>query len=122
VIQRRPFHARRPRSFCDRRYQSTFAPPLTLIDASVWPDENKQPIGRLWQTPEARLFNHDHGDNKKWHYVNFPVGSKSYTASSPFASPHDIVHVINGCITVLEGGQFEKLTSKEALRCPCPQN
>jgi S1/P1 Nuclease len=88
----------------------------TLVDASVWPDEIKQPMGRLWQTPEARRFNHDHGDNKKWHYVNFPVGSKSYTVSSPFTSPHDIVHVINGCITVLEGGQFEKLTPKEALR------
>lgn len=47
---------------------------------------------------------------------NFPVGSKKYTATSPFTYPHDVVHLINGCVTVLEGGEFEGLIQKDALR------
>jgi nuclease S1 len=88
----------------------------TLVDAAVWPDEIKTPWGILHATPDAVAFNHKHPDNKTWHFVNFPVGAKSYSATSPFAYPHDIVHIINGCITVLEGGEYEGLTSKEALR------
>jgi hypothetical protein len=88
----------------------------SLQDASVWPDEIKPPYGRLSGTAEARDFNREHKDNKKWHYVNYPVGSKSYSLSGRFSYPHDIVHTINGCITVLEGGNYEGLTPKEALR------
>jgi hypothetical protein len=88
----------------------------TLADAAEWADAIKAPQGSLCQTPEAKAFNHAHGDNKKWHYVNFPVGSKKYTATSRFAYPHDVVQIINGCVTVLEGGEFENLTQKDALR------
>jgi hypothetical protein len=88
----------------------------TLMEASIWPDEIKQPSGRLWKTDEARTFNREHKDNKKWHYVNFPVGAKRYSASSVFAYPHDIVHTINGCIDVLEGREYEGLNQKDALR------
>lgn len=88
----------------------------TLVAASVWPDEIKPTFGRLWNTPEARAFNHSHPTNREWHYVNFPVGASRYSAASPFANSHDIVQTINGCIRVLEGGQYESLTSKEALR------
>lgn len=89
----------------------------SMIDASVWLDEIKPPFGALAKTEEAHQFNHDHPDNKKWHYVNFPIGARSYSASSPFAYPHDVVHIINGCVNVLEGGSYEGLTKKEALRC-----
>lgn len=88
----------------------------SIADAAMWPDEIKPPYGRLATTPEARSFNQRHRDNKKWHYVNFPIGSKRYSPSSPFAYPHDIVQTINGCIAVLEGGTYENLTEKEALR------
>jgi len=88
----------------------------SLIDASVYADEIKTPFGSLCKTDEAKAFNHAHGDNKKWHYVNFPVGSKRYSPGSRFAYPHDVVNMINGCVTVLEGGEFEGLTQKEALR------
>jgi hypothetical protein len=88
----------------------------SLVEASVWPDEIKPPSGVLHAAPDAVAFNHHHPDNKKWHFVNFPVGSKSYSATSTFAYPHDIVHTINGCITVLEGGEYENLTAQEALR------
>jgi hypothetical protein len=74
------------------------------------------PFGSLCKTDEAKAFNQAHGDNKKWHYVNFPVGSKKYSLASRFAYPHDVVHLINGCVTVLEGGEFENLTPKDALR------
>jgi hypothetical protein len=88
----------------------------TLADAAEWPDAIKPPFGTLCMTAEAKAFNHEHADNKKWHYVNFPVGSTKYSATSLFAYPHDVVHMINGCVAVLEGGEFEQLTSKEALR------
>jgi hypothetical protein len=88
----------------------------TLMEAAMWPDEIKTPQGRLSTSPVARLFNQTHKDNKKWHYVNFPVASKRYSASSSFAYPHDIVQVITGCIVVLEGGDFLGLSQKEALR------
>ena len=88
----------------------------TMMDASVFPDEIKPPFGSLCKTDEAKAFNQAHGDNKKWHYVNFPVGSKKYSATSLFAYPHDVVNMINGCVTVLEGGEFENLTQKDALR------
>ncbi len=88
----------------------------TMLDAATWPDDIKPPYGKLSQTPEAKMFNAQHGDNKSWHFVNFPVGAKSYTASSKFAYPHDVVHILNGCITVLEGGEYEGLDQKDALR------
>jgi hypothetical protein len=88
----------------------------SMMDASVFADEIKPPFGSLCKTDEAKAFNQAHGDNKKWHYVNFPVGSKKYSPTSRFAYPHDVVHLINGCVTVLEGGEFENLTPKDALR------
>lgn len=88
----------------------------TLMEASVWPDEIKPPFGALAKTAEAKAFNRTHTDNRTWHYVNFPVGSKRYSSSSPYAYQHDIVATINGCIAVLEGGSHADLTAKEALR------
>ena len=88
----------------------------TLAEAAMWPDEIKAPFGRLANTPAARNFNQNHKDNKKWHYVNFPIASKRYVQSSPYAYARDIVQLINGCVTVLEGGSFENLTEKQALR------
>src|ERR1041384_3036211 len=67
----------------------------TLLEAAVWPDEIKPPYGKLCTTAEARLFNKEHKDNKKWHYVNFPIFATRYSASSSFAYPHDIVQTIN---------------------------
>lgn len=87
----------------------------SLLDASMWPDDIKKGH-RLSLKPEAVTFNTAHADNGSWHFVNFPIATKKYTLSSPFASPHDIVHLINGCITVLEGGSFNGLSQKEALR------
>lgn len=87
----------------------------TLLDAAMWPDDIKKGH-RLSFKPEAVAFNTAHPEHGSWHFVNFPIATTRYTASSPFASPHDIVHLINGCIKVLEGDAFGGLSQKEALR------
>jgi hypothetical protein len=88
----------------------------TIADAATWPDDIKPFEGHLTHTPEAQQFNQAHPDNKHWHYVNFPVGAPSYDSASPFATPDDIVHIIQGCIDVLEGKPFQGLSKLDALR------
>ena len=89
----------------------------TIMFAAEWPDAIKPPFGALAKTAEAKTFNHAHPDNRLWHFVNFPIGSTAYSASSPFAGPTDIAHAIKGCIAVLEGtGSFDGLSKVEALR------
>jgi hypothetical protein len=68
-------------------------------------------------------------DNARWHFVNLPLGAGDYRAilstypnlpspGDPFASPRDIVHVINACIERLRGHSVPgfELTPKNALR------
>lgn len=89
----------------------------TMDFAAEWPDAIKPFSGALANTPEAVKFNRDHPQNRHWHFVNFPIGSTAYLASSPYAQPTDISHAIKGCIAVLEGtGSFDHLTKKQALR------
>ena len=89
----------------------------TIMFAAEWPDAIKPPFGALANTPEAKAFHHAHPNNHLWHFVNFPIGSTAYAASSPYASPTDIAHAIKGCIAVLEGtGDFDGLSKLEALR------
>ena len=60
---------------------------------------------------EARTFVRTHPDNPEWHCVDLPLGSPHYpdTGQSdpndpvlPFTSSHDIVHMIQRCIEILE--------------------
>src|SRR5882724_6903179 len=89
----------------------------SIAFAAEWPDAIKPPFGAVANTPEAIDFNHKHPDNHHWHFVNFPIGSSAYSATSPFAKDDDVSHAVQGCIAVLEGkGSFDNLTKKEALR------
>lgn len=89
----------------------------TIMFAAEWPDAIKPPFGALSKTPEAKAFVHAHPNHHLWHFVNFPIGSTAYSASSPYAVPTDIAHAIKGCIAVLEGtGDFDGLSKLEALR------
>jgi hypothetical protein len=92
-----------------------------LAAVATWPDEVKQAAagqGPLAHDPEAQKFNSRFPDNKDWHFVNLPLKSPGYTPSAFGAQPHDIVHLINRCITVLEtpSGQKTDLTRKQAVR------
>jgi hypothetical protein len=87
-----------------------------IAAAATWPDDIKPLIGKLSTTPEGRAFNKAHADNKKWHYVNFPVGSTAYALSSPYATDNDLIHTVQGCIDVLEGRSYNNLSSLDALR------
>jgi hypothetical protein len=87
-----------------------------IVGAATWPDDIKPLIGKLSTTPEGRAFNKAHSDNKKWHYVNFPVGSTIYALNSTYATSNDLVHTYQGCIDVLEGKSFNGLSSLDALR------
>lgn len=89
-----------------------------LATAGVWLDELRaaeRGTGGLAGDPEAVAFNQKFPDHHKWHFTNFPLGSATYSESSRFADPDDVVHQINACIASLEG-RSTKFTPVEALR------
>jgi hypothetical protein len=75
----------------------------------------KRHVGPLKDDPEAAEFNARFPSNEVWHYVDLPVGSVTYSVSSPFASADDIVHALHHAIDVLEG-KASDLTERPALR------
>jgi hypothetical protein len=112
-----------------------------LKDASTWADAVRHHTDPT-QLPEAlRMDSHSarfvveaaegkpNSDNARWHFVNLPLGASDYRAilsaypnlpssDNPFASPRDIVHVINACVERLRGQPVPgfELTPKNALR------
>ena len=107
----------------------------SLERLSLWPDQIK-PLAKNHDAMipgfssgdlgEARSFIKAHPDNPEWHYVDLPLGSMSYPDTSdsdahgavlPFTRPHDIVHMIQRCIDVLETErESPEFTKLQALR------
>lgn len=71
--------------------------------------------GPLGSDPEALKFNAEFPHNGEWHYVDMALGAKAYTLDAPTANPHDVVHMAEEAIRVLEGGGDKRITQREAL-------
>lgn len=92
-----------------------------LASISVWADDLQtaaHDAGPLARDPEAIAFNRRFPKNARWHFVNLPLGTRSYQDASSFTSPDDVVQAIRRCITVLESpvpiqSEFNRV---EALR------
>jgi hypothetical protein len=90
-----------------------------LAAVSIWMDDLRSAAfhtGPLATDPEALKFNHEFPANGQWHYVDLPLGTKAYALGGSFSSPHDVVHMIEEAISVLEGGGDRRITPAQALR------
>ena len=107
----------------------------TLARLSVWPDQirafNKNANAVISgfspdDMKEARTFVTAHPKHAEWHYVDLPLGSSHYPDTSdsdpndpvlPFTRVHDIVHMIQRCIEILEAETASPtFTRLQALR------
>jgi hypothetical protein len=90
-----------------------------LASIAVWMDDVRSAYfrqGPLADDPEALKFNAEFPHNGEWHYVDMPLGTKAYALDAPTASPHDVVHMAEEAVRVLEGGGDKRITQLEALR------
>ena len=90
-----------------------------LASISTWADNVRDAgkgKGPLADDPEAAAFNQHFPHNASWHFVDLPLGTKSYADALGFTSPDDIVHAIARCIHVLESAQPGEMTHAQALR------
>ncbi|HEY1763762.1 MAG TPA: S1/P1 nuclease [Opitutaceae bacterium] len=90
-----------------------------LAAVAVWMDELRSAAfhtGPLASDPEALKFNAQFPENGQWHYVDLPLGTKAYELDDPFANPHDVVHMLEEAVQVLEGGGDRRITPRQALR------
>ena len=89
-----------------------------LASIAVWMDDLRSAAfhtGPLGSDPEALKFNAEFPGNGQWHYVDLPLGSKSYELDGPFSNPHDVVHMAEEAVSVLEGGGDKRITKREAI-------
>jgi S1/P1 nuclease len=93
-----------------------------LVSVAFWADEvvwAARGEGPLTGDPEALEFSRKFPNNRKWHFVNLPLGAGADGEEVPtFTSLEDVVHAISRCIGVLEmsSAEFDGLTKIEALR------
>ena len=89
-----------------------------LGSIASWMDEVRSAYfhqGPLGADPEALKFNAEFPKNGEWHYVDLPLGTAAYALDAPFTNPHDVVHMIEEAVRVLEGGGDRRITKREAL-------
>ena len=89
-----------------------------LASISSWMDEVRSAYfhtGPLGSDPEALKFNAEFPKNGEWHYVDLPLGTAAYTLDGSYANPHDVVHMLEEAVSVLEGGGDKRITKREAL-------
>jgi hypothetical protein len=90
-----------------------------LASIAVWMDDVRSAYfrsGPLADDPEALKFNAEFPHNGEWHYVDMPLGTKAYALDGPNANAHDVVHMAEEAVRVLEGGGDKRITQLEALR------
>jgi len=89
-----------------------------LASVSVWMDDLRSAFfhtGPLGSDPEALRFNAMFPENSQWHYVDIPLGAKAYELDGAFSNPHDVVHMVEEAVAVLEGGGDKRIAKREAL-------
>jgi len=89
-----------------------------MASIAVWMDELRAAAfhtGPLGSDPEALRFIAEFPGNGQWHYVDLPLGSKAYELDGPFSNPHDVVHMAEAAVSILEGVGDKRITKREAL-------
>lgn len=89
-----------------------------LASIATWMDDVRSAFfhtGPLGSDPEALRFNAKFPGNSQWHYVDLPLGTAAYRLDGAFSNPHDVVHMAEEAVNVLEGGGDKKITKREAL-------
>jgi len=90
-----------------------------LASISVWMDDLRNVAyhtGPLGQDPEALKFFALFPNNQRWHYADMPLGTQAYTLDDPSADPHDLVHMLELAVDVLEGHGDPRISKLQALR------
>lgn len=93
----------------------------TLASIATWADSVKRKtFGPGAKHPDSDtqhfLRQAANRSNRKWHFVDLPLNCAGYNACNDFTSSTDIVHMINLCITKLQGGNVPQFTRRNALR------
>jgi hypothetical protein len=88
---------------------------------STWADDVKDRIGEHDPDSDTDAFLQDvsHNErNRDWHFVDLPLNCPSYQACTDFQLQNDIVHLINACISTLQGNPDPRfpLSKRNALR------
>lgn len=89
-----------------------------LASIASWMDDLRTAYfhtGPLASDPDALRMNSLFPNNGQWHYVDLPLGSAGYDPASAFANPHDVVHMAEEAVAVLEGGGDTRIPKKVAL-------
>ena len=71
-----------------------------LDRAATWPDRAKLPDKYL--TAEMKDFVANNPEHHTYHYCDIPFQQKAYRAGGTGTNPHDIVHILEICIKVLQ--------------------
>jgi hypothetical protein len=71
--------------------------------------------GPLAEDADAKAFNAKFKYNATWHYVDLPLGAKSYAEAKEFHGYDNVVTQINACIQTLQG-KADKMDARTALR------
>ena len=91
-----------------------------LADASTWADEVRENAHLDRPRPkDAEAFNLQFRNNSSWHFVNLPLGTRSFAEAEQFIhGKNDVIHAIERCITALETPETVsgELSRTQALR------
>jgi hypothetical protein len=91
-----------------------------LVRASTWADEIRPNAHLDRPRPEdAEAFNLQFPNNPSWHFVDLPLGTKSFAETKPFIhGENDVIHALERCIAVLEARESApgELSRTQALR------
>ncbi|PWT95940.1 MAG: hypothetical protein C5B55_00635 [Blastocatellia bacterium] len=93
----------------------------TLASISTWADTVKDRMGQSDPDKDTRAFLKDkvhNGNNASWHFDDLPLGCNRYDTCNGFTTLTDVVHMINVCITTLQGQSVpgHPLSKRNALR------
>jgi S1/P1 nuclease len=91
-----------------------------LVSVASWADlvlSAAHGEGPLRESLEAAEFNQTFPKSAIWHYVNIPLGARSYEDARNFVDGENVIHAIERCVRVLESSAPPKdLTKVQALR------
>jgi hypothetical protein len=94
---------------------------VDLVSVACWADElvlAARSEGPLNGNSRAQEFNEKFPNNRRWHFINLPLGTLSSEEARRFTSPDSIVQAISRCLQALEApvASPQEFTKAEALR------
>jgi len=97
---------------------SPFHPECAIFEKSGGPQLMIAYVKRNWDT--CHPASDEEVCHKQYHYADVAIERDGYASNIQGTSDHDVVHAINACIIVLQGGKapapFDIANKKEALR------